>query len=95
VKTFAVAMLAVAALAGPVLAAGASKPAPAPTFTSLDKCALEGRGVTIGDGTCLRITGGVSFTQSWGNVVGGYGEAPGGQPIVTTPAGTYTIPEPR
>jgi hypothetical protein len=92
VKTFALAALAALSLAGPAVAATTKS---TPSFTSLDTCALEGRGVAIGNGACLRITGGVSFTESWGNAVGGFGEAPGGRPIVTTPAGTYTIPEPR
>ena len=96
--TLSVLFAAVAAVGGgsAVSAAPVKASAPVPAFTSIDPCALNGGGVLLGDsGTCLKITGGVSFTQSWGNASGGYLDAPGGQPIVTTPSGTYTIPAPR
>ena len=81
---------------GPALAGAHGKPA-ASDFTTLDRCAAEGRGVPLGDdGVCLKVTGGVTYWQSWGNAVGGTDDGePGGMPIVTTPAGTYTIPAPR
>ncbi|MGN6102910.1 MAG: hypothetical protein ACTHOR_17365 [Devosia sp.] len=79
----------------PAAAAEQKKPASS-TFTTLNSCALKGRGFEIGDGVCLKVTGGVYVQQSFGNAVGGteWGE-PGGLPIVNTPAGTYTIPVPR
>ena len=77
----------------PVLAAEA--PAPTQQFTTLDSCALKGRGFNVaGSDVCLKVTGGVSYWQTWGNAVGGDG-SDRGQVIVTTPAGPSTIPAPR
>jgi len=70
------------------------KAPPASAFTNLDSCALLGRGFDVGGGVCLKVTGGVSYTQTFGNAVGGFNNGPGGMPIVTTPAGTYSIPVP-
>lgn len=85
-------------LASPTLAAPHKKPAP-PAPTSLDACDLQGltgQGYTIATGnTCWQVTGGVSYWSSWGNAQGGDDGGPGGQFIVQTPAGDYTIPAPR
>ena len=87
----------VLALVAPAEGAAPQKPKVAgnPVFTTLDACALKGRGFDIGDGVCLKVTGGVYFQQSWGNATGGNGGASGGQPIVVTPDDTYTLPSPR
>ena len=88
------AAMAVVLAVAPALAAG-PKPLPQPQFTTLDSCALKGRGLTIAEGNvCLEITGGVSYYQSWGNAYGGQGTNEG-LVIVTTPAGVSTIPAPR
>ena len=84
-------MLGVIGLVGPAVA-GEHK---APQFTTLDACALKGRGIPLADGkVCLEVTGGINYWQSWGNAEGGQGTGIG-ETIVTTPAGTSTIPIPR
>jgi hypothetical protein len=64
--------------------------------TTLDGCELQGQGLTIATtNACVRITGGVSFRQSWGNYkTDDYGYPINGQPLVTTPGGVFTIPAP-
>ena len=64
--------------------------------TTLDACDLQGHGLTVAiDNGCIRITGGVSFTQSWGNYkTDDYGYPINGQPLVRTPGGVFTIPAP-
>ena len=92
-KTLLLAALLVSVASGGALAS--DHKGKASEFTTIDPCALKGRGFEIGEtGTCLKITGGVSYWQSWGNSTGGDGE-PGGLTIVNTPAGAYTIPAPR
>jgi len=66
-----------------------------PQFTTLDSCALKGRGVTLaGSDVCFKVTGGVYFEQSWGNAVGGDGTGLG-KVIVVTPDDVTTIPMKR
>jgi hypothetical protein len=64
--------------------------------TTLDACDLQGRGLTIATThACVRITGGVSFTEAWGNYkTDDYGYPINGQKLVTTPGGVFTIPAP-
>ena len=64
--------------------------------TTLDACDLEGHGLTIATThACDRITGGVSFTEAWGNYkTDDYGYPINGQKLVTTPGGVFTIPAP-
>ncbi|MDR3471547.1 MAG: hypothetical protein P4M09_07630 [Devosia sp.] len=90
-RAVSVASLVVVALACPATAAAPKQP----VMTTLDACSLKGRGFAIADGNaCLKITGGVTYWQSWGNAVGGQGTGEG-ETIVVTPAGNSTVPVPR
>lgn len=64
--------------------------------TTLDACDLQSHGLAIATTNgCVRITGGVSYTQSWGNYkTDDYGYPINGEPLVTTPGGVFTIPAP-
>ena len=69
------------------------KPATVPQFTSLDRCALQGRGVALPDSdVCLKVTGGIYYSQSWSNGSLGGVDAVDGMTIVDTPAGKYAVP---
>ena len=86
------------AVAAVLLLAGASHASDRQKIggTTLDGCDLQGHGLTIATTTaCVRITGGVSYTQSWGNYkTDDYGYPINGQPLVTTPGGVFAIPAP-
>lgn len=66
--------------------------------TTLNACDLENNSaldIAI-DNVCIRISGGVSYSQSWGNYkTDDYGYPINGQPLVTTPGGVFTIPAPN
>jgi len=65
--------------------------------TTLNACDLQNNtalDIAI-DNVCIRISGGVSYSQSWGNYkTDDYGYPINGQPLVTTPGGVFTIPAP-
>ncbi len=95
IKSLLLGSLAIAGMSGLATGAHAADLAKG-VMTSLDVCdALGLSGLTISSDTdCLQITGGVSYSFTWGDYKAGTGTLAGGQGLVVTGDDTTRIPQP-